>query len=679
MSRCAAILAIFILWTSGPAMAAEKLLTPDLVIGLRVVKEASLSPDGSEAFYQIARPRQKSEGPGAQIAELWHMPVRGGLATRVDVAKGNIKSPNFSPDGIWRSWIGQARDGSAQIYVQKRGEKTWRALTQSETDVIKYIWSPSGRQIAFTTADPASIAEKQAIAEGRDAVVIDHNPAQLRLRVLNLSTGEIKTLTDKSMSVYDMNWSPDEKRIVFTAAPSPSVDDETLKNKLYSVALDDVEIALVTPTWTSSINDASFSPDGKWLVWRGGIANNDPSPGAVFVMPANGRGEKRNLSANAEDTAVRIQWLPGKPQTLLVHAADRQRLVFYTLNPQTGKRRDISIFAQGSADPITNATDVFHTNYNTAFDKTGTHILLVANAVTHPNEIFFGSFGQPLKRLTHLNPELDDATFAQQEASVWQGPDGLRIEGVLTKPVHFLPGKHYPVVLLIHGGSEKACQFGWADDSITWILPQLLAARGYLVLCPNYRGSLGRGAAFGMGEHDDVMGESYGDIVAGLDHLIDQGLADPERTGITGYSWGGLATSWAATYGSIRWKAAVAGGVMTNWITHSGVSSSRMHEQIAHWNRIMYDGNYELFLHRSPIYHVDKANTPTLIMQGELDDSAPTAQAWELYSALRWKGVPVEFVLYPREPHGFIEEAHQQDYMERTLAWFDHYLSGSIK
>jgi dipeptidyl aminopeptidase/acylaminoacyl peptidase len=177
-----------------------------------------------------------------------------------------------------------------------------------------------------------------------------------------------------------------------------------------------------------------------------------------------------------------------------------------------------------------------------------------------------------------------------------------------------------------------------------------------------------------MGEHDDVMGRSYADITAGVDALVARGIADPERIGIGGYSWGGLAAAWGATFDSSRYNAAYVGGGISNWLSHSGTSVTARHDQLTHWNRMLYADNYHLFLERSPIAQVANAKTPTLILHSEDDMDVPVGQAYELYSALQWKKVPSELVIYPDEGHIPQTEAHRIDSLTRIRAWFLKYL-----
>jgi dipeptidyl aminopeptidase/acylaminoacyl peptidase len=297
---------------------------------------------------------------------------------------------------------------------------------------------------------------------------------------------------------------------------------------------------------------------------------------------------------------------------------------------------------------------------------------LAANTPQHPNDIFFGpTRGRSLTRLTTFNPQLADVRLGEQEIVRWKSVDGWEIEGVIVKPVGYQPGRRYPLVVQPHGGPESADLNGWLGSYSRW--GQMLAGRGFVVFYPNYRGSIGRGVAFAKADHRDLMGREFEDMLSGIDHLVRIGLVDGERVGIGGGSYGGYTSAWAATYASPRFKAAVVWMGITNWYSMTGTSDIFWENSTVHWNAIMYE-NFDLYWQRSPIAHIARAQTPTLLIHGAADQRVPIGQSQELYTALKWKGVPVEFVTYPREGHGVAEKAHQYDFMTRIIGWFEKYL-----
>jgi dipeptidyl aminopeptidase/acylaminoacyl peptidase len=203
----------------------------------------------------------------------------------------------------------------------------------------------------------------------------------------------------------------------------------------------------------------------------------------------------------------------------------------------------------------------------------------------------------------------------------------------------------------------------------------MLAGMGYVTFYPNYRGSIGRGPEFAMADHRDLMGREFDDMLSGLDELIAQGITDGSRLGVGGGSYGGYAAGWAATYASERFKAAVVWMGISDWISMTGTSDIFYENSTVHWDLMLYEGeNSRLFWQRSPVAQIQRAKTPTLIVHGAADPRVPIGQSQELYTALKWKGVPVEFVTYPRAGHGLSERAHQLDFMKRVAGWFENYL-----
>jgi dipeptidyl aminopeptidase/acylaminoacyl peptidase len=247
--------------------------------------------------------------------------------------------------------------------------------------------------------------------------------------------------------------------------------------------------------------------------------------------------------------------------------------------------------------------------------------------------------------------------------------DGTEIEAALLKPAGYDGKTKLPLIALIHGGPTGA----WEDTVETW--SQLLAERGYAIFMPNIRGSIGYGQKFIEMNRGDWGGGDFKDVMAGVDDLIARGIADPERLGIGGWSYGGYMSEWAITQ-TTRFKAAVSGAGLSNLISEYGTEE---HPSYDEW---FYGLPYEPqkvagFLNSSPFVHLKNARTPTLILQGEGDTVDPVGQSMELYRGLKRYGVETELVLYPREPHGFHEEKHLLDRLNRILAWFDKYLKNA--
>ncbi|HEU4402113.1 MAG TPA: S9 family peptidase [Candidatus Polarisedimenticolia bacterium] len=274
--------------------------------------------------------------------------------------------------------------------------------------------------------------------------------------------------------------------------------------------------------------------------------------------------------------------------------------------------------------------------------------------------------GRPARRLTTLNPQIAALRLGAQSEITWKNSkDGRLIYGVLITPLDFQSGRRSPLIVQPHGGPEWAYWLGWHSWS------QLLASNGYAVLLPNPRGSDGQGWQFIEANRDDWGGMDFRDIMDGVDDLIKRGIADPDRLGIGGWSYGGFMSAWAVTQ-TDRFKAAVVGAAVTDLFSMYGTTDiptfqTRYFLDLPFKRRAAYDGH-------SPMSFIQNCKTPSLILHGQADERVPVSQGWEFYTGLRALGVETEMVVYPREPHGFEERAHEVDRFRRILDWYDRHL-----
>jgi dipeptidyl aminopeptidase/acylaminoacyl peptidase len=439
-----------------------------------------------------------------------------------------------------------------------------------------------------------------------------------------------------------------------------------MRRKLQTVPASGGTARLVTTT-AGKLTQPRWSPDGKWIAWLGATALNDPFAGSVFVAPAAG-GQARDLTPGYEGTATWLGWQPGAPATIAFTAIERQDTKAYAMDV-AATSGTAGLKSGPTSLPL--PTGAITIAGGLSFSRDGKIAAFAGDTPRHPPEVYLIDGGAQATRVTTTNPQLAGVSFGEQEVVRWKAADGLDIEGVVVKPVGYRPGTRYPLVMQPHGGPESADLNGWLGTYSRW--GQLLAGRGYVTFYPNYRGSIGRGVKYSMGDHRDLMGKEFADMLSGIDHLVTIGLVDGDRVGVGGGSYGGYTTAWAVTHGSDRFKAGVLWMGISNWYSMTGTSDIFFENSTVHWDLVMYD-NYPIYWERSPLAHVGKAKTATLIIHGAADPRVPIGQSQEMYTALRWKGVPVEFVTYPREGHGLSEAAHQLDFMRRVTGWFDRYL-----
>lgn len=649
------------------AQQAERVLTPEVILGLAQVTDAQLAPDGASVVYQVSRTREEADAPGPARPELWIVAAAGGAARRL--TQDEDRHARWSPDGKAIAFLGKrGKDALTQIHVINPSAGDARALTTAPSAVTGFKWSPDGRTVAFTYADPKTDDEKKAEAAGRDWTIADRSLKHTRLYRIDVASGKTELVTRADKTVHDYDWSPDGTQLVIGAADTPTIDDSFMGVRLYIVPAAGgvpepflrTEGKLGSPRW---------SPDGQWIAWLGATSVNDPFAGTLYAAPVRRGGQvscetcpplpdRANLTTAYEGTAMSFAWQPGSPATAVFVAAEFQDTPIYRVSASAPSREKLvaeNLVIAGMP----------------SFSADGKRVAMVANTPSHPNEVYVGDGVAPPARVTTLNPQLAGIALGKQEIVVWQARDGLKIEGVLVKPVGYRAGQRYPLIVQPHGGPESADPDGWNGTYSRW--GQMLAGQGFLTLYPNYRGSIGRGAEFAMADHKDLMGKEFEDMIDGIDHLVAQGMADAARVGIGGGSYGGYTSAWATTFASDRFKAAIPWMGISNWISMTGTSDIFLENSTVHWDLVMYQ-NYEKYWERSPLKYVDRARTPTLIVHGAADPRVPPGQSLELYTALKWKGVPVEYVSYPREGHGVAERAHQLDFMQRVLGWFTKYV-----
>lgn len=634
-------------------------LTPQRILDLRTVLNAQIAPDGAQVVFQLSRSRTAAERPGAAISELWTVPVTGGPPRRLTWNESSDTAPAWSPSGRTLAFL--SRRGTAavtQIYLIGIDGGEARPLTTSESAVTSFRWSPDGARIAYTAADAKTKAERDAEAAGRDWTVVDQNPKHNRLSIVDVATGGTRMVSGPDYSVQEFDWSPDGAQFVAKVIDAPSVDDDFMRGRLMTLPATGGDLNLVAKT-EGKLTHPRWSPDCKWIAWLGATELKDPYAGSVFYAPATGGGAV-NLTPKYDGTANALDFLPGAPATIIFGAIERQHSVVHAITLPGGERK-----------PVLAPGVIF--NGAPSFTGDGKTFAIAAATPAHPNEVFVGTAGAIPRRLTRHNEWLDRVALGEQEIFRWKSRDGLALEGILIKPVGFEKGRRYPVVIQPHGGPESADLNGWYGSYSRW--GQMLAGHGFLVFYPNYRGSIGRGVAFSMADQRDLMGREFEDMLDGIDALAAAGLADAARVGSGGGSYGGYASAWAATFASERFKAAVPWMGITNWFSMTGTSDIFYENSVVHWDLMMADpANHDIYWKRSPMAYIHKANTPSLIIHGAADTRVPIGQSQELYTALKHKGVPVEFVIYPREGHGVSETAHQLDFMQRVLGWFQKYL-----
>jgi dipeptidyl aminopeptidase/acylaminoacyl peptidase len=659
--------------------------TPEAVVDTVAVGGVVIAPDGNTVVFTRSRWRAEGAKPGPAHANLWRVPFGGGEPRRLTTADAEDQRPRWSPDGSRLAFLskrGEGETAKTRVHILPvRGGEPW-ALTDEKTEVASFEWSPDGRSIAYVAVDPKPEEKEKEEKAGRDAIVVDRDLRPRRLWIADAETGRAEKLASLGeLSAWEFDWAPDGSAIAAAVTDLNRTDDSYMLKRIAVLPLKGERRELVPNV--GKIAEIAWSRDGRTVAWLGGVDGSDPSAGSLFVVPAEG-GAPRNLTGSREQTSQSIAWRrDGRIGVVNVVGA---RSAIALVDPAAGSWE--TVVAPGGA-AFSSAT----------WSEDGGRYAFAGSTSAHPTDVYAGSLPaappeaaggrrgrasraakegpppppEPPRRLVDSNPGLEALPRGAQEVVRYRAKDGLEIEGVLVKPEPFREGTRLPLIVVVHGGPESQYLDGWLNGYAT--PGHALAERGYVVFFPNYRGSTGRGVAFAKADHKDLGGREFTDVLDGIDHLAWRGIVDPNRVGITGGSYGGYFTALGVTRYSDRFAAGVELFGITSWESFLGQSDIPVESSMVHWNLWCYD-HADLCRERSAIGNLDRAGTPTLILQGEKDDRVPKPQSDELYAALKWRKVPVEYVVYPREPHGFRERWHRLDCLTRLLGWMDRYVQG---
>jgi dipeptidyl aminopeptidase/acylaminoacyl peptidase len=648
--------------------------TPEVIADMTVLGDAAISPDGTRVVYTTSRPRPDDAPPGAAYTNLWVISASGGAPRRLTTADADDHDPAWSPDGRAIAFL-SARGGDkakTRVFVMPAdGGEPW-PLSGEKSDAKAFAWSRDGSRIAWIAPDPKSEEREKEEKAGRDWEVADQDERPQRIWIAPAPAGGAAPGAEPvsalgEYSAWQVAWSPDGSALVATVTDTPRTDDSYMKKRIVVLPLAAGGRARELVGVVGKVDSLVWSRDGAAILYRGGVDGSDPQAGSLFSVPAGGGEKPVNWTGDRAETVKQVVWADGTRAVVAVTQGTHAALI------QIDRK-------EHGARTVLIAPGEFGFEGASASDD-GRRFALVASTGARPGEVVVaGPAGGRRTRagsgaaaaggtmatqvVTDLNPQIHGLPIGRQETFRWKASDGLDIEGVLTHPSGDLKRESYPLVVIVHGGPEYEMLDEWNTRYSEPV--QALAERGFYVLCPNYRGSTGRGVAFSKGDHGDLGGREFRDVLDGIAALGAAYRIDLKRVGMTGGSYGGYFTSLAVTRYSPHFAAGVALFGISDWLSFLGNSA-------VHWDLWCYD-HLDQCLDASAVGHIAEANTPTLILQGREDARVPKAQGDELYAALKWKGVPAEYVVFPREKHGFSERAHRIETTRRLLAWFEKYL-----
>ena len=648
--------------TAAPIAGRAQTRRPMTLVDLANLPRAldpQLSPDGRFVSYMLQRPDWTT---GRLVPHIWRQATSGGEPEQLTFGDGGEALARWSPDGRTISFL---RGGQLWLLTVAGGEP--RQLSHHATGIGSPEWSPDSSSIYFIASDARTAEERERERVKDDVIEIDEGYKQRHLWKIVVSTGAEQAITSGPSTVLSFRLSHDGSRIALERAPTPLAGDN-FRGEVWVMDATGEHAQVLTHN-TNWEDSPELSPDNSQVLFLADMnAQFEPYYNTtLFVVPAAGGTPRRVLP----DTYSfdRATWSPDGKAIIAVLNLGVHNEVF---------RIDL---ASGRATPLTDGEHSIPAppapGWGGVEPHTGRAVFLLEEP-TRFGEVWTlpVSGEQPATRVTHVYDALArDFALPRQERVTWKSTDGTTIEGLLFYPLDYEAGKRYPLVVQLHGGPNEADRFGAGGGLLAGYFP-VLAAKGYAVLRPNYRGSIG----YGNAAYRDIVGQYFRhmhvDVLTGVDHLIAIGVADPDRLVVTGWSAGGHLVNKLITF-TDRFKAASSGAGAANWISLYGQTDSRS-------NRTVYFGGtpweahapIEAYWNSSPIKDVARVKTPTIFFAGENDARVPVAQALEMFHALRSNGVPSHLYVAPREGHGWGELRHNFFKANAELAWFEQYARG---
>lgn len=661
-----------LLFSPLPLAAEGRPLKVDDLFALKDVADPRLSPDGRSVAYTVTTLDAKED---ESDADVYLVSMDGGEPLRLTSSKKEDSSPRFSPDGEWIAFLSDREGKKTQVYLMSRRGGEAVKLTDYKASVSDLAWSPDSKRLALVVADvdpdaPDEADEEKAAGEKKKETA---KPIVLRrlqfkrdgegylrefrkhVHVFDVAKKTSVQVTSGPFDDSDPAWSPDGQSIAFVSNRTLPDPDRSQDTNVFLVPAREGGIPRAIATSPGTDASPAFSPDGQWVVYVAGGDPKDIYYGAshVALAPVQG-GAGRPLTAALDRNVTSPRFTPDG------------RAVLFLLEDR-GNRHLARVSVEGGevARVVAGERDV------QAFDVApGGAMVVLESSVQQPPEISAVA-GEGLQRLTHANDDfLKGITLGRVERFEATGKDGTVVDGFLTLPPGYIPGKRLPTILRIHGG--PADQFSAAFE-LEW---QVLAGHGYAVVAANPRGSTGRGTAYSRAIWADWGNKDSEDVMAAVDHVVKTGVADPDRLGVGGWSYGGMLTDYVISK-TTRFKAAVSGASIANDLAGYGT------------DHYQYEYEVELGLPwkardvwlglSSPFFDIEKVTTPTLFLCGALDMNVPLLNSEQLYQALRRVGrVETELVVYPDQWHAIETPSYRKDRWERYLAWYDRFLRPGV-
>jgi dipeptidyl aminopeptidase/acylaminoacyl peptidase len=660
---------------AAPALGQERrthAVTVEDYFSLAAVTQVALSPDGKHVAYTEAR-WQKSTND--RKTDLWVLDIASGAARRLTADRAGDRAVKWAADNRTLYFLGNRKreaekkppyDGKAQVWKISRDGGEPSAVTRVGGGIDAFDLSADGDTLFYTAA--ATVTDRDEFTRLRDrydSLEYGHGERKVsELWKLDLRNWRAEKVLAPKRHVHEFAVTRDGKRVALITTPDDKVITFEGRSRIDVWEADGGKLTTLpdrlwradAPSPFAWLEGLAWSPDRRRLAFN---AVFDAYPAEVIVTewqdgePHSARLDRGGVSVRGYGTP--LLW---RTSNVLCYLAEEKAHVRLAEKAFSGEA-----VARGFKNAVVSAFSA---------DASGERLVVLMGDASHFPELYLIEGVTQFRRLSDLNPQTAAWKLPKVSTVSWQGAGGDTVGGVLELPPDYEPGRRLPLVVAIHGGPTTAVYANRTFEP--WEGRTFLPARGYAVLCPNYRGSTGYGDKFVT----DLVGKENGieveDILKGVDALVEKGIADPDRLGVMGWSNGGYLTNCLITK-SKRFKAASSGAgildTVLEWGTNDEPAYPTVFKQGYPWQKP------ESYRRTSPTYGLGEVRTPTLIHVGGADERCPPGHSRMLYRALKeYVKVPAELVVYPGEPHGLTKYTNRKAKMEWDLAWFDRYILG---
>ncbi len=667
MKRAAAFVALLLFFAAPSLAQGKRPLTVDDLYNLREVRDPQRSPEGDWVAYTVTRAIKDTD---KNDTDLWMVSWDGRQQIQLTSTPESESTPRWSPDGKYLAFV-SSRQGATdgQVWLLNRAGGEAAKITDVKGGVSDYAWSPDSSRLVLVVKDPdprdagdKDREKKEGPPKTLKPIVVDryHFKADIRgylrgershLYLFDLASKKAEPLTTGGFDDDSPAWSPDGKQIAFIREHGEGDVDKAPNKDLFAIdARAGAQVRRLTTSTAEETGRVAWSPDGRSIAcllgdelkWSAYVLSK------LILVPAGG-GQPRVLTATLDRPVRSPYWAADGSALFFVMVDDRSQHVARVA--AAGGKVEKLITGQRVVSSVSPGAD-------------GAFAVLASTPTDVP-EVYALETGR-LRRLSHQNDEwIKEVLLGTTEEFTSTSRDGTEVHGLLVRPPGFQAGRKYPTLLRIHGGPNGQ------DENAFNFERELFAANGYAVVAVNYRGSSGRGSAYQKAIFADWGNKEVVDLLGAMDYVQKIGVADPDRLGIGGWSYGGILTNYTIASDG-RFKAATSGAGSSNQISMYGTDQyiTQYENEIgppwkseALWIKLSY-----------PFFHADRIHTPTLFLGGEKDFNVPLLGSEQMYQALRSLGVDTELVIYPGQFHGITTPSYKKDRLERYLAWYEKYL-----